>query len=177
MATASRAIVEQGGRVVESDASAEVPQQRICPRSPGVDHRLSCPRGELMFVEAVRAHLEALPPGHDGWFAALRDPLVASALALLHRGPAERWTLERLAEACGISRSALAERFHRSVGQPPCNTWPRGACNSRRGCSPSRRRVKTSAQAVGYDSESAFSRAFKRALGLAPAEWRHEEAR
>jgi AraC-like DNA-binding protein len=133
---------------------------------------------ELMFVEAVRAHLEALPAAASGWFAGLRDPLVARALALLHGQPAERWTLDRLAARIGTSRSVLAERFHRRLGQPPMHYlagW-RLQLATRLLAEPAAR-VKAVAEAVGYDSESAFSRAFKRALGRAPADWRREEMR
>ena len=128
---------------------------------------------ELMFVEAVRTHLETLPAAESGWFAGLRDPLVAHALALLHRQPAHAWTLERPAAQIGTSRSVLAERFHRRLGEPPMQylaAW-RMQLATRLLAEPAAR-IKTIAEAVGYDSESAFSRAFKRALGVAPAQWR-----
>jgi len=74
---------------------------------------------ELMFVEAVRHHLETLPMEQRGWLAGLRDPIAGQVLSLLHGAPADAWTLEGLARKVGVSRSALAERFAEVVGQPP----------------------------------------------------------
>jgi AraC-like DNA-binding protein len=74
---------------------------------------------ELLFVEVMRRYLEALPSGQTGWLAGLRDPLVARALALLHRAPAHGWTLDAIAAQAATSRSVLAERFHHLIGQPP----------------------------------------------------------
>src|SRR5262249_47744558 len=74
---------------------------------------------ELLFVEVMRRHLEALPREQTGWLAGLRDPLVARALALLHAAPAQNWTLDELAAQAATSRSVLAERFVHFIGQPP----------------------------------------------------------
>ena len=74
---------------------------------------------ELMLIEVVRRHLEALPPGQAGWLAGFRDPFVGKALALMHGDPARNWTLEELAREIGLSRSVLAERFAGLVGLPP----------------------------------------------------------
>jgi AraC-like DNA-binding protein len=128
---------------------------------------------ELMFVEAIRRHIESLPPEQTGWLAGLRDRFVGKTLALIHSKPAHPWTVEELAGAVGLSRSALAERFTGLIGQPPMQYLTRWrlqlAANLLRSGS---RNVAAVAADVGYDSEAAFSRAFKRELGTTPAAWR-----
>jgi AraC-like DNA-binding protein len=140
----------------------------------GVLGRLS----ELMFVEVIRRYLETLPAERADWLAGLRDPYVGRALALLHRHPARPWDLEALARAIGLGRSALAERFTQFVGQPPMHyltNWRMQlAANALRSGNES---VATIAHQVGYDSEAAFSRAFKKAVGAPPSEWRKRSAR
>src|SRR5437868_2410169 len=128
---------------------------------------------ELLFVEAVRRYAEALPDGQTGWLAGLREPHVARALALLHRDIARPWTVDELGREVGLSRSALADRFIRLIGVPPmhylANWRMQVATQKLRNTSASLAQV---AEAVGYDSEAAFSRAFKKAFGAAPATWR-----
>jgi AraC-like DNA-binding protein len=127
---------------------------------------------ELVFVEAVRRHVETLPPAQTGWLAGLRDPVVGRALAALHGAPAQAWTVEGLAREVGLSRSVLAERFTEMVGQPPMQylaLW-RMQLASRRLVEGAP--VAEVAGAVGYESEAAFSRAFKKLVGQAPATWR-----
>ena len=128
---------------------------------------------ELMFVDVVRRYLETLPPGRTDWLAALREPFVGRALTALHRSPARGWTLELLAHEVGLSRSALAERFTAFAGQPPMqyltNWRMQLAANDLRTGTDS---VATIADRVGYESEAAFSRAFKKAVGVSPTEWR-----
>ena len=128
---------------------------------------------ELMFVEAIRRHIESLPSGQTGWLAGLRDRFVGKTLALIHSRPAHGWTVEELAAGVGLSRSALADRFTGLVGQPPMQYLTRWrlqlAANLLRTGS---RNVASVAADVGYDSEAAFSRAFKRELGQTPAAWR-----
>jgi AraC family transcriptional regulator, alkane utilization regulator len=132
---------------------------------------------ELMFVEAIRRHIESLPPEQTGWLAGLRDRFVGKALALIHSKPAHDWTVEALAGSVGLSRSALAERFTSLVGQPPMQYLTHWrlqlAANLLRAGS---RPVAAIAAEVGYDSESAFNRAFKREMGAAPATWRKRKA-
>ncbi|MGH9361578.1 MAG: AraC family transcriptional regulator [Thermoanaerobaculia bacterium] len=129
--------------------------------------------GELMFVEVVRQYLAELPAGRTGWLAGLRDPVVGRALALLHARPAEPWTLEDLAKASATSRTALAGRFAALVGQPPMQylTHWRLQLAARR-LADGAAKVAAVAHEVGYESESAFSRAFKRLVGSAPSDWR-----
>jgi AraC-like DNA-binding protein len=128
---------------------------------------------ELLFVEAVRRHAASLPDGETGWFSGLRDPYVARALALLHREVARRWTVDDLGREVGLSRSALADRFIHLIGVPPMHylaQWRMQVATQKlRGTPTSLGQV---AEMVGYDSEAAFSRAFKKAYSVAPATWR-----
>ena len=128
---------------------------------------------ELMFVDVVRRYLETLPPGRTDWLSALREEFVGRAIAALHRNPARAWTLESLAREVGLSRSALAERFTHFVGQPPmqylANWRMQLAATQLVSGSDS---VATIGERVGYESEAAFSRAFKKATGVAPGTWR-----
>ena len=128
---------------------------------------------EMVFVDAARRYLESLPAEASGWLAALRDRHVGRAIGLLHEQPAEPWTIDELGRQVGLSRSALHERFVRLVGQPPMQyltNWriQRSACLLREGNAT----VATIAQDIGYDSEAAFARAFKRLVGQPPAAWR-----
>jgi AraC-like DNA-binding protein len=133
--------------------------------------------GELMFVEVVRRHLAALPAEQGGWLAGLRDPVVGRALALLHERPAHPWTLEALARESGASRSVLAERFTHLVEHPPMQYLTRWRMQiAARLLAESARKVAAVAQEVGYESEAAFSRAFKSAAGAPPAIWRRRHA-
>jgi AraC-like DNA-binding protein len=134
---------------------------------------------ELMFIEVVRCHLEGKartdrqPDGQPDWLAGLRDPVVARALQRLHGEPARVWTLDALAAEAGTSRSVLAERFTQLVGRPPMHylaAWRMQLAT--RLLAGGAAKVRTVAEAVGYDSEAAFSRAFKKHVGIAPAEWR-----
>jgi AraC-like DNA-binding protein len=127
---------------------------------------------ELMFVETIRRYLETLPAAQTGWLAGLRDPVVGQALAALHGEASEPWTVERLARLVGLSRSVFAERFTEMVGQPPMQylaLW-RMQLASRLLVEGSQ--VAAVAAAVGYESEAAFSRAFKKLVGQAPTTWR-----
>jgi AraC-like DNA-binding protein len=127
---------------------------------------------ELMFVEAVRRYIETLPLAETGWLAGLRDPIVGQALAALHANPAEPWTVERLARAVGASRSVLADRFSEMVGQPPMPYLALWRMQRASRLLLEGESVAESARVVGYESEAAFSRAFKKLVGGAPATWR-----
>ena len=129
---------------------------------------------ELMFVEALRRYIEALPPAQTGWLAGLRDPVVGQALAALHAEPTETWTVERLARLVGVSRSVLAERFTEMVGQPPMQYLALWRMQLASRLLAEGGQVAAVAAAVGYESEAAFSRAFKKLVGQAPATWRRE---
>lgn len=142
------------------------------PGSAAVLERVS----EMVFVDAARRYLESLPEDASGWLAALRDRHVGKAIGLMHERPAEPWTIDELGRQVGLSRSALHERFADLVGQPPMQylaNWriQRGAGLLREG----RATVATIAQEVGYESEAAFARAFKRLVGQPPAAWRRAQ--
>jgi AraC-like DNA-binding protein len=132
---------------------------------------------ELLLVEAVRSYIADLPPGQTGWLAGLRDPAVGRGLALLHAEPARDWTAEDLARAVGMSRSSFTERFTKLVGQPPITyltKWRLQVAAIRlRDASAS---IAQTGYQVGYESEAAFNRAFKREFGVPPAAWRRAAA-
>jgi AraC-like DNA-binding protein len=128
---------------------------------------------ELMFVEVLRRHIEQLPAESRGWLAGLRDPHLGETLRLIHSRPADPWTLYRLAHESGTSRSVLAHRFMRHMGITPMSylaKW-RMQLASRRLENPLVSIAQAGAE-VGYDSEAAFNRAFKRLLGMPPGAWR-----
>jgi len=128
---------------------------------------------ELLFVEAVREYARSLPESQHGWLAGLRDPHVGRALALLHADPARDWAVETLAQETGLSRSALADRFVALIGEPPMQylTGWRMALAAQ-ALSTGNDAVARIAERVGYESEAAFNRAFKREFGTPPAAWR-----
>jgi AraC-like DNA-binding protein len=133
--------------------------------------------GELMFVEVVRRHLATLTAEESGWLAGLRDPLVGRALERLHIEPNQRWTLEKLAREVATSRSVLTERFTHFVGEPPMHYLTRWRMQRAAGLlTDNAAKVSAVGREVGYDSEAAFSRAFKKLTGVAPAAWRRRQA-
>jgi AraC-like DNA-binding protein len=154
------------GRFMEvAEAEARSPR----PGGEGVLARLS----ELMFVEVIRRHLETMPPDRTGWLAGLRDPHVGRALALLHARPGHTWTLDALGHEVGLSRSALAERFSALVGEPPIQYLARWRMQVAAGLlATTHDGVASIGARVGYASEAAFSRAFKKLVGVPPATWR-----
>jgi len=127
---------------------------------------------ELMFVEVVRRHIERLPAAQSGWLAGLRDPIVGQALSALHGEPREAWTVESLARTVGASRSALAERFTTMVGQPPMQYLALWRMQLASRLLADGHTVSAVSERVGYESEAAFSRAFKKIVGQAPSTWR-----
>jgi AraC-like DNA-binding protein len=133
---------------------------------------------EMMFVDAVRRYVDALPEDSAGWLAGMRDRFVGRALALLHDAPAQPWTVDELGRRVGLSRSALHERFHAMIGEPPMQYlahWRMQlAAGLLRG---SRATVASIAQEVGYESEAAFAKAFKRLVGVTPGAWRRDYLR
>jgi len=139
---------------------------------PGADTVLTR-LAELMFIEVLRRYLEELPPGQTGWLAGLRDEMVGRVLTLLHGQPGHPWTLAELAREAASSRSSVAKRFAELVGQPPMQyltQWRMQVAAAL--LAQSGAKVAAIGGEVGYDSEAAFSRAFKKATGLAPGAWR-----
>lgn len=128
---------------------------------------------ELMFIEAIRSYMAELGSADTGWLSGLRDPVVGRAIGLLHAQPAQSWTLEQLAAACGTSRSALAARFTQLIGYPPMHYLTRWRMQlAAKRLSAGEAKVAAVAEEVGYDSEAAFSRAFRKFSGRSPGEWR-----
>ena len=168
--------VEQGGSAEWIRSTFQYAAEEVAAGRPGSETVLA-KLSELLFVETVRRYAEALPEGRTGWFAGLKDPHVSRALALLHRDIARRWTVNDLGREVGLSRSALADRFIRLIGAPPmhylANWRMQVATQKLRETNGSLAQV---AEIVGYDSEAAFSRAFKKAIGTAPANWRRSNS-
>jgi AraC family transcriptional regulator, alkane utilization regulator len=128
---------------------------------------------ELLFVEVLRRHMAGLEPDAVGWLGALNDPVVGRALQLLHARPTYAWTVNDLARQAGASRSLLADRFRTLLGQPPmryltCWRLQLAAEMLRRDS----HGLAAIAAQVGYESEAAFNRAFRRQVGEPPAAWR-----
>jgi AraC-like DNA-binding protein len=125
----------------------------------------------------VRHYIAGLPEGQSGWLAGLRDRHVGRALALMHERPAEAWTMERLAERVGLSRSALHERFTKFTGHAPMQyltQWRMQLAGTL--LRQSSASIASVALDVGYESEAAFSRAFRRVAGTPPSQWRRARA-
>jgi AraC-like DNA-binding protein len=130
---------------------------------------------EALFVDTVRRHVAALPDQSTGWLAGARDPVVGKSLALLHKRPEHPWTVAELATTVGVSRSALVASFTRYLADPPMaylTGWRlRLAAQA---LTSSSKGVADIAGAVGYESEAAFNRAFKRLFGVPPAQYRRQ---
>jgi AraC-like DNA-binding protein len=130
---------------------------------------------EALFVDTVRRHVAGLPDQSTGWLAAARDPIVGRSLALLHKRPEHPWTVAEIAAAVGVSRSALVARFTRFLPEPPMaylTGWRLRLAAQALTSSP--KGIADVAASVGYESEAAFNRAFKRAFGVPPARYRRE---
>lgn len=144
--------------------------ESLTPRAGGevVLARLS----ELMFVEVVREYITSRDTKQRGWLSGLRDEVVGRALSALHGRPAHPWTLDHLAQTVGASRSALAARFMEHVGLPPMQYLARWRMQLAGTLLTGPTTLAATAEAVGYGSEAAFSRAFKKIVGVSPATWR-----
>ena len=130
---------------------------------------------ELLFIETVRCHVEALPPDQSGWLAALGTPGLARAIGLMHAQPEQSWTSAELAREAGMSRSAFTDKFARILDCPPAGYLTSlrlrlAARDLASGDAP----ILSVAHKVGYGSEAAFSRAFKRQYGVPPSAWRRQ---
>jgi len=148
-------------------AVAEVSEKR-----PGGDTVLT-KLSELMFIDVLRRYIETLPPHRSGWLAGLRDPFIGKALAMIHDQPAYHWTIGALAKQSGMSRTMFAERFTEFVGIPPMYyvaKWRMQVASEL--LINSNASLASIAANIGYESEAAFSRAFKRLFGVPPSAWR-----
>ncbi len=142
-------------------------------QSCGGERSLLSRLSEVMFVEVLRRYLRSGPTDDAGWLAGLRDPLVGRSLAILHQNVARPWTVQALARATGVSRSTLSKHFTKTVGVAPMQyltQWRMQVAAHR--LSEGGAKLIAVALDVGYDSEAAFSRAFKRVTGLSPRQWR-----
>lgn len=130
---------------------------------------------ELVFCETLRRYLHGLPPDETGWLAGARDPDIGRVLSLMHGRPAEPWTVEGLARETGLSRTALAERFRHYLGESPIAYLTRWRLQlAARALVATAHSVAQIAGEVGYESEAAFNRAFKRQHGEPPARYRKQ---
>jgi AraC-like DNA-binding protein len=138
-------------------------------------HLLLAKLSEVLFIETLRRYINQLPPDQTGWLAGARDPLISQALALLHREPSHAWTVSNLARRVGLSRTRLAERFRHFLGESPMaylTKW-RLKLGAEMLLS-TEESVAEVAEAVGYCSEAAFNRAFKREFDSPPAQFRRK---
>ena len=152
-------------------AAAELLAGRLA--SSSVMSRLS----ESLLIEAVRLYASTRSNAERGWLRGLKDPQVGRALALIHHGLAAPWSTESLAREVALSRSAFVERFTNLVGMPPIRyltSWRLQTAKLELG--ETNKTIAQLAHSVGYESEEAFSRAFKREFGLAPAWWRQRHS-
>jgi AraC-like DNA-binding protein len=130
---------------------------------------------EALFVDTLRRYVATLPEQQVGWLAGARDPIVGKSLALLHNRVAHPWTIADLADQVGISRSALVERFTRYLSEPPMTYLTRWRLQlAMKSLERTSRGVADIAANVGYESEAAFSRAFKREFGAPPGRYRSQ---
>jgi AraC-like DNA-binding protein len=128
---------------------------------------------ELLLVEILRLHLASAPAAEQGWIGALRDPALSPALAQLHAAPDRKWTVAELASKAAVSRSLLDERFRQVLGRSPIRYLTEWRMHVAEELLVSTNLgVAQVARRVGYESEEAFSRAFKRSLGTSPSVWR-----
>lgn len=164
-----RSVMGEGAGYEAFLRTAVLESNRRRPGGEAILERLS----ELLFVDVLRRYVDSLPPEQTGWLAGMRDASIGRVLALLHEKPEAPWTLERLADEAAMSRSTLHERFVHFIGQPPMQyltQWRIQVATTL--LRDTRSKLVEVARRVGYESEAAFSRAFKRAVGVSPGAWR-----
>ena len=155
--------LESSVRHLVSEAASGRPGQTI----------LLSKMAEALFIETLRRYMNELPPEKIGWLAGARDPVVGAVLAALHREPGRHWTLDELANESAASRTVVAERFNRFLSEPPLTYLARWRLRlAARLLKTTRSTVLQIASEVGYESEAAFNRAFKRELGVPPGQFR-----
>jgi transcriptional regulator GlxA family with amidase domain len=164
--------VRTGTSAAWVEANLRYPLEEVRAGRPGSSSLLAR-SAELLFLDVLRRHIAEREPEELGWLGALRDPPVAKALELLHAEPAAAWTVPLLARRVGVSRSVLAERFRLHLGQPPMQYLTRWRLQlGARLLREAGDSIAAIAERVGYESERAFHRAFKRHAGVTPAVWR-----
>ena len=163
---------DPGGQWLENTIRHLVGEDRA--HRPG-SHALLAKMAEALLIEILRRHMESLPAGQTGWLAGARDPVVGSVLSLFHAQPARRWTLAGLEARVGASRSVIGQRFHALLGEPPLSYLARWRLQLAARClEESRATVLSIADQVGYESEAAFCRAFRREFGMSPTQYRRD---
>ena len=162
--------VARSGDVVRS--SLEFAAAEAADNRPGADAVLAG-LSELLLIEAIRSHVETQGREMEGWYSALRDRSVSRAIALIHHEPQKNWTVEQLGRDSGASRSALADKFKRYLGCAPAEYVTQHRMRlAARELAEGDVGIMEIAVSVGYGSEAAFSRAFKRCFGVSPSRWR-----
>jgi AraC-like DNA-binding protein len=173
--SALRLNIEEGSATEWIRSTFQFAADEVASGRPGSETVLA-KLSELLFVETVRRYADSLPEGETGWLAGLRDRYIARALALFHRDIARPWTVDELGREVGLSRSALTDRFSRLIGVAPmhylANWRMQVAAQKLRDSSES---LAAIASRVGYESEAAFSGAFKKIYLTAPATWRRSQ--
>jgi AraC-like DNA-binding protein len=159
--------IEQSVNFVLTDAASHTPGSEM----------VAAKVAEVLFAEVLRGYIESMPANNPGWLAGLRDPHVSRCLALMHNEPARNWTVDALAQETHVSRSVLADRFAELVGVPPMQYLTRWRMILAAGMlRKDQCNLARIAEGVGYESEAAFNRAFKREYGVPPGVWRHHGA-
>ena len=150
--------------LVEETASGDVGSEAVLAKM-----------SEALFVDTLRRYLASLPQQEVGWLAATRDPIIGKSLMLLHTRTPHPWTIAELAREVGLSRSSLVERFTKYLSEPPMAYLTHWRLQlAARALASTSRGVAEIAEDVGYESEAAFNRAFKREFGSPPARYRKE---
>lgn len=167
-----RANFSRAGEFNNLSGVARLMAEEIDQRSPGGEYiveRLI----EVLCAEAVRSHLETVSPDKTNWFRGIKDPVIGKAVAAIHAHPGESWSVQRLADRVAMSPSRFAARFTESIGDSPMSyitKWRMSlAC---RALADGNQSVDQLAEKVGYESPAAFSRTFKKHIGVSPAAWK-----
>ncbi|MEO8395596.1 MAG: AraC family transcriptional regulator [Chloroflexota bacterium] len=149
-------------RIIARESASEQPGAQVVLR------RLT----ELLFIQVIRLWIDQQAEASIGWIGALRDQPISAALGLIHQSPEHAWTVQELAEAAVLSRSAFSARFSELVGEPPMTYLTRWRMLRATRMLKNEVRMETIADALGYESEAAFRKAFKREIGIPPAQYR-----
>jgi len=130
---------------------------------------------DVMFIYIVRTWLQRQPEGVAGWLGALNDPRIGLAISLIHKSPSSKWTVASLADHVGMSRSSFAQKFNKLVGETPLTYLTKWRIElSSKLLKESNQKLIAVATAVGYDSDTAFSKIFKKHKKMAPGEYRNQ---